>query len=131
MRQLKIKTFEQQFEERVNCIFESIADYPSTYDLNRLFDAYELISNALEISLNTVSVLVWAIKNDGESFSTSDVAKAINITEWEVNRAVNELSRLSYVELHMDDWYRIIVKTSDVFMAKFKWHLENINNTKQ
>ena len=131
MRQLKIKTSEQQFEERVNCIYESFADYPSTYDLARLFDAYELISNALEISLNTVSVLVWAIKNDEESFSTSDVAKAVNVTEWEVDRAINELSRLSLMELHMDDCYRLIIKTSDVIMAKFKWHLENINNTKK
>lgn len=128
MRQLKIKTLEEQFKESVDCIYESFEDYPSSYEVGILFAAYEKLSNALDISFNTVSVLVWAIKNNGESFSVSEVAETINASEWEVNRAVNELSRLSYMEIHMDEYYRLYVKISDVIFAKFKWHFETIQN---
>ncbi len=128
MRQLKIKTLEEQFKEIVDCIYESFEDYPSSYEVGILFAAYEKFSNALDISFNTVSVLVWAIKKNGESFSVSEVAETISASEWEVNRAVNELSRLSYMEIHMDEYYRLYVKISDVIFAKFKWHFETIQN---
>lgn len=130
MRQLKIKTLEEQFKESVDCIYRSFEDYPSSYEVGILFTAYEKLSNALDISFNTVSVLVWAIKNNGESFSASEVAEAICASKWEVNRAVNELSRLSYMELHMDEYYRIFVMTSDVILDKFKWHYETIKMNK-
>lgn len=130
MRQLKIKTLEEQFKERVDCIYESFEDYPSSYEVGILFAAYEKLSNALDISFNIVSVLVWAIKNNGESFSASEVAEEISASEWEVNRAVNELSRLSYMELHMDEYYRLFVETSDVILTKYKWHYETIQKNK-
>lgn len=130
MRQLKIKTLEEQFKESVDCIYESFEDYPSSYEVGILYAAYEKLSNALDISFNTVSVLVWAIKNDGESFSAAEIAETISASEWEVNRAVNELSRLSYMEIHMDEYYRLYVKTSDVIYPKFKWHFETIQNNR-
>ena len=128
MRQLKIKTLEEQFKESVDCIYESFEDYPSSYEVGVLFAAYEKLSNALDISFNTVSVLVWAIKNNGKSFSSSKVAEVISASEWEVSRAVNELSRLSYMELYLDENYYTTVMTSDVILPKFKWHFETINS---
>ncbi len=125
MRQLKIKTLEEQFKESVDCVYDSFDDFPASYEVGILYSAYERLSNALEISINTVSVLVWAIKNEGAFFSSSYVAKKISVSGWEVDRAVNELSRLSYMELHMDDCYRIFAKTSDVIFAKYKWYYEN------
>lgn len=132
MRQLKVKTLDEQFNEYVDCVYESFDECPESLDaLFRLFKAYTFLSNALDISLSTVDVLVWGIKNNGGTYSAHEVAMKASISEWEVHRAVNELSRLSYMEIFMGDYWELRVKTSNVVLEKFKWHFEAIRNSEK
>jgi hypothetical protein len=129
MRQLKVKSLDEQFNEYVDCVYECFDECPDRPDA--LFRAYTLLSNALDISLSTVDVLVWGIKNNGGIYDTHDVAMKVSISEWEVHRAVNELSRLSYMEIFMGDHWELRVKTSNVVLEKFKWHFEAIRNSEK
>ena len=87
-----VKSLNEQFYEYVDCVYECFDECPERPDA--LFRAYTFLSNALDISLSTVDVLVWGIKNNGGTYSAHEVAMKVSISEWEVHRAVNELSRL-------------------------------------
>lgn len=127
MRQLKVKSLDEQFKEYVDCVYECFDECPERPDA--LFRAYTFLSNALDISLSTVDVLVWGIKNNGGIYDTHDVAMKVNISDWEVNRAVHELSRLSYMEILLGECWELRVKTSDIILDKIKWHFETIRNS--
>ena len=130
MRQLKVKSLDEQFNDNVDCIYDGFDECPERVDeLFRLFKAYIFLSNALDISLNTVDVLVWGIKNNGGIYDAHDVAMKVNISDWEVNRTVHELSRLSYMEILLGDCWELRVKTSDIILDKIKWHFETIRNS--
>ena len=115
MRQLKVKSLNEQFYEYVDSVYECFDECPDRVD--SLFRAYTLLSNALDISLSTVDVFVWGIKNNGGTYDRHDVAMKVNMSEWEVNRAVNELSRLSYMEIF---WETIGSSESRQAMSSWK-----------
>ena len=86
MRQLKVKSLDEQFKEYVDCVYECFDECPERPDA--LFRAYTFLSNALDISLNTVDVLVWGIKNNGGTYSAHEVAMKASISEWEAQSSL-------------------------------------------
>ena len=91
----------------------------------------ELLLEGKNVKIADLAIFSLGIKNNGGIYDTHDVAMKVSISEWEVHRAVNELSRLSYMEIFMGDYWELRVKTSNVVLEKFKWHFEAIRNSEK
>lgn len=128
MRQLKIKSLEEQFNECISRIFDSFDEYPEQDD--RLIESYIKLSNALGLRFNTVSVLVWALCNEGNTYASDLVANQIGIPAWEVNRAIDELGRLSYMEAIdiKNDIWDVTPLTTKLMMNMFQWYFTTNKN---